>query len=201
MVIYDGPLDNELEGIGKKFNITKTDLQEIKSEAILIILKINKLEALGQNLADKTSLDKQNLQIITREIIDKVISPIEIELTTSKHPDKDVILDEIENPVPVKPIVQNPAGKNTILDAQHNLPEQAKKVLISSASVPSRGPILGTLKPNVVLPPTPSVSPAPQQNPVVAQPTQPQKPPQAPTPPAPPAQDKYTVDPYREPLE
>ena len=99
----------------------------------------------------------------------------------------------------------NPAGTNTILDAQHNLPEQEKKILISSAAVPSRGPLLGNFKavtpnPTPTQPVSPIIKPVTPINPI-SQSKQPEpytKPPQAPIPPAP---AKYTVDPYREPLE
>ncbi len=135
--------------------------------------------------------------------------------STPSHEEENInmndVLAEIENPTPTKPAVQNPIGKNVILDAQHNLPEQEKKVLIGSSAVPSRGPMLGNFKVQPIsrpiqpvsqsiqpiIPVTPPLQPTPQP---VQAPKAPQAP-SAPAPSVPKAPSKYTVDPYREPLE
>ena len=101
------------------------------------------------------------------------------------HPDKETIIDAIENPTPVKPIIVNPAGVNPILDGQHNLPEgetkiEKKPMTMSSSAVPSRGPMIGNFKSNFNSAPiAPIIKPA--QTPPASAPA------------------KYTTDPYREP--
>lgn len=181
MVIYDGPLDNELADITNQYQISETDLEKIKGEILLVIIGANKQEPLKQKILQSTPLDEQSVDKIYDEIIKRIILPLAAEHTTEEHPNKETILNGIENPVPAKPTFQNPAGKNVVLDAQHNLPGQEKKILISSTSVPSRGPMLGGFR-------SPPASPAAQSN------IQPIKPAQITNPP-------YSVDPYREPPE
>jgi hypothetical protein len=228
----------------------------IKSEVFLILIGIENYSDLEVNIQKNVvGIGSESIKNIANDIEKNIfyeIKPLLIEMEKAnnesedkvtseneKNLDKGSVLNEIENPVPTKPIVTNPAGKNIVLDAQHNLPAQEKKILISSAAVPSRGPILNNFKNSFAVPPkipavpmppkistltpvtvptiaipsvpkivaTPTIStvtPKPIAPPIqpIAQPVQTlkpiQTPPQAPTPPAP---TKYTVDPYREPLE
>ena len=214
-VVYRGPLDKDLEDIAAEFNISKEDLAQIKSEVMLVVVTAHKTEEIEQTILQIPTIDKQNVKKICDEIIQKIILPLEAERGIESHPDKGTIIDEIENPTPArpsfsKPFVSNPAGQNVVLDAQHNLPEQEKKVLISSAAVPSRGPLIGSVK--STFNPTPTVPPISQPKPAAPvqtypfsttpQPTQTPKivltQPKAPIPPAP---EKYSVDPYREAAE
>lgn len=167
MVIYDGPLDKELEDLANEYQISIIDIEKIKGEVLLVILGINKSDTLEQTLLQKISVDKQNLKKICDEIVQRIILPLANEQIAEIHPDKETILNEIENPAPVKPIIQNPAGKNPILDAQHNLPVGEPKKLISSAAVPSRGPMLSNVKTGFTATPiTPKPVPVEQPKPV-----------------------------------
>jgi hypothetical protein len=230
LAVLGEPFDNDLADLAEKYKISPADLEEMRGEILLVILEIKKFETLEQTFLQKTSVGISNLKNICNDIAQNIINPLEAEKISAKNQDKEKILNEIENPVPTKPIVQNPAGNNPVLDAQHNLPEQEKKILISSAAVPSRGPILGNIKPSFasipttipvaqVTPPapekpvTPTIQPVqplpsqpisqPQQTtpPEPAQPQQPSQPQKPSQAPVPPAPDKYKVDPYREPAE
>jgi hypothetical protein len=216
--------------------MTLEQIAFLKTEVFLILIGIENHSDLKTNIQKNVAgLSAENIAKITSDIEKDIFSEIkplleEIEKANNapeaaneENLNKNDVLNEIENPAPMKPIVSNPAGKNPILDAQHNLPEQEKKILISSAAVPSRGPLLNNIRTNFntvpaaptqptapnqvttkpVVPPTPPqpIAQPPQPNPKPEQstsPTQPTKPPQTNTPPAP---TKYTTDPYREPLE
>jgi hypothetical protein len=246
-------------------NLDEEQAIALKGEVFLIIIGIENYSDLRKNIRENViEIDPGKIDGIASSIEKNIffeIKPLldEMEKTNEEaekndgsenenNLNKDKVLNEIENPVPTKPRISNPAGVNIVLDAQHNLPEQEHKILISSTSVPSRGPILNNFKTNFTptptaptapkntpsippiqqapkptvspirpqpIPPklvTPQTSPKPISQPVQPQPvapkpitpstspqpTQPQKLPQTPIPPAP---KKYTVDPYREPIE
>jgi hypothetical protein len=184
MVIYDGPLDNELGDIANEYQISETDIEVMRGEILLVILDINKPETLEQTLIQKTAIDKQNMGKLCSEINERIILPLVAERNPENNQDRETVLNDIENPPPTKPIVLNPAGSNPILDAQHNLPEQEKKILISSAAVPSRGPMLGNFGTSfgtakATVPPI-TVRLAPSTTPIVARPAT------SPIPPTPP---------------
>lgn len=219
----------------------------LNSEVFLILIGMEKYSDLKNNIqqnvagigaeAIKTTADEIEKKIFS-EIkpmlveIDEAYNELEEEGGDDENLSKDNVLNEIENPTPTKPIVSNPAGKNVVLDAQHNLPEVEKKILISSAAVPSRGPILNnfktsfattqpvapiapvvptaqvtpsapTLPPMPVTPPIPTIPVTPPAQPIVQPAPEVKTVPIQPVPqtPPPPAPKKYTVDPYREPLE
>jgi hypothetical protein len=239
-----------LEKIKVDYKFSRDQINILGQELTAVLVGATKTANFINNITERLNIAEDVTRKIVDEIDKKLFSKIRaslekvqseeiktevtIPVTPTSKPeeviDKNDVLAEIENPVPTKPIVSNPARKNVILDAQHNLPEQEKKILISSAAVPSRGPIMNNFKnsfgatstvpvaptiptpipvtptmpaiPKIStsIPSTPTIPAAPKP---IAQPTQPQpiqspKPPQAPIPPAP---SKYTVDPYREPLE
>ncbi|HAO64361.1 TPA: hypothetical protein DCQ44_00060 [Candidatus Taylorbacteria bacterium] len=174
----------------------------LETEVVLVLVGI-------ENCSDLTANIQKNVVGISSEISKTISDEIEknifveikallddleainnsSEKESAETLNKDGVLNDIENPIPTKPIIQpkiNPAGTNPILDAQHNLPEGEKKILISSAAVPSRGPILNNVNMGFV---------NTQKNSPVVPPVQHQAPTQMPP------QEKYTVDPYREPAE
>lgn len=192
-------------------HITSTNLGQ---EIVRILVGFTKLTALQDKLMS-FGLPENTVKKISSEVEEKIFSKVKdslekvqssmtSETVTETHPDKDTILKDIENPAPVTPVISNPAGKNPILDAQHNLPVGEPKKLISSAAVPSRGPILNSVNTSFAVPKaTPTTTIPEESKPLITpitttQPIVPQKPPQEPIPPAP---SKYSVDPYREPIE
>jgi len=214
---------NKLSLISQVYKINDDQASSLKAEVFLVLVSM-------ENYSDlKTNIEK-NIPSIPHDTVLKIVDDIESQIFAGIKPllieiekayneaeqeergilSKEDILGGIENPAPAKPTVTNPAGKNPVLDAQHNLPEGEKKVLISSAAVPSRGPMLGNFKTVSGMSPA-QTTPAPQIiPPIQPKPTtptpfvQPQispRSPQVPIPPLPKAPDKYTTDPYREPAE
>lgn len=197
-ILYSFDIIDLEEKISKENRLNEDQANKLRKGIICILVGIDRKDKFVDKLTT-FNIPQDIAKRIENEVEEKIFSKVKDSLekvqstatfTTppEDHPNKEKILSDIENPVPTKPIVQNPAGKNPILDAQHNLPEQEKKILIPSAAVPSRGPILNNFK----------IPPIPKPAQPVPQPIQPQKPPQAPIPPA---TTKYTTDPYREPLE
>ena len=236
---------DQLEAIGESNKLSNEQTSKLGEVFTSVLIGITPIKDFSSKLIAYLSITVDAANKIASEIDQQFFSKVRISLEKAQsktmletHESKDTILHDIENPAPVKPIVSNPAGKNPILDAQHNLPEQARKTLISSAAVPSRGPILNSLntglgaiqaKPTTpsipAIPPSPMVpkpitpevlitqpisKPMPPQPtvptvpvaPVIPQtPPQPIQPPKPAETPVPPAPNKYTTDPYREPLE
>jgi hypothetical protein len=210
--------------------LTDEQSSSLRTEVLLILVGIENVSDLKINIQKNVAgINSANLGNIVGDIEKNIFSeikPLLEEMETKNNEagegelSKNNVLAGIESPIPTKPIITNPAGKNPILDAQHNLPEQEKKILISSAAVPSRGPMLGNFKtasivqptkpqpvapmttPKPISPPIPtqtqSISLPTQQPAQTVQPVQPPKPPQTPVPPSP---SKYSVDPYREPTD
>lgn len=241
-ILYSFDVVDLVEKISTENSLTETASVRLGKEITLTLVGItkkteflNKIISFGinQNIAKKIESEvEEKIFNKVKESLNKLqniqinIGPEAPKIEVAEQPmvteSKDEVLKGIENPTPTKPIVQapvkqNPIGNNPILDAQHNLPAQEKKILISSSAVPSRGPILGNFKP--IFSPTTntpektpvapvSATPVAQVAPIAStpkpiQPTtsptiQPQKPAQTPIPPAP---QKYSVDPYREPTE
>lgn len=228
--------------------LSEEQAYDLKTEVMLVLIGIENYVDLGANIQKNIRGASYDTTVsIVRNINTEIFSEVksilvEIEKANKeaveiadKSLSKEEVLNDIENPVPAKPAfskppIVNPAGKNPILDAQHNLPEGEKRPLISSAAVPSRGPMLSNFKNNFnaqpIIPKTVTQTPpATQPKPIVtpkpltlptqtqtypfSQPQQSQrpKPSQATQPqklsqtPIPPAPEKYTVDPYREPAE
>lgn len=194
----------KLSLIAQMNKMTDEQSSELNTEVLLVLVGIENHSDFKTNIQKNVAgIGYENIGDIVKDIENGIFSevrPLLDEIETANNAaggddeedlNKDSVLHGIENPVPTKPFVQNPAGKNPILDAQHNLPEQERKILISSAAVPSRGPMLNNFKTGFgVAPASPTAAPA-----AVRLFSQPQQPPQMPKPSAP---DKYTIDPYRE---
>jgi len=153
----------KLSDVAQINKINEEQAFALKAEVFLILIGVENYSDLRENIKKNIiGIGSESIENIANDIEKNIFSEIkpslvEIEKANKevgeentndieKNLSKDNVLKEIENPVPTKPIVSNPAGKNVVLDAQHNLPEQEKKILISSAAVPSRGPILGSVK-------------------------------------------------------
>ncbi len=200
---------------------------------MLILIGMQRHSDLAENIKKNVlGISNENTERIANDIENNIFLEIKPQLEemqknitdltqeTDETLSKEKVLNDIENPVETKPIVPikvNPAGQNPILDAQHNLPEGEKKVMISSAAVPSRGPMLNNFKSNFGTNAIPSVAPVIPATPV--KPVVPVTPVNLVTPVtppstnsgpiirtssnryAPPAPKKYGTDPYREPAE
>ena len=162
----------KLSSIIQSYKILEPQASAIKTEVFLILIGIENYSDLKTNIQKNVAgIGYENMMnmvsVIERNIFSE-IKPLleEIEKTNNeaqesedKNLSKDEVLNDIENPVPAKPTVQNPAGKNVVLDAQHNLPEQEKKILIPSTAVPSRGPMLGNFRNQPIKPTQTTKSP------------------------------------------
>jgi len=169
--------------------LTEEQAAVLKTEIFLILIGIENQSDLKENIQKNVlGISVESAGGIADDIEKNIFSEIkpfldEIEKANNQadkietpeiHPNKETILNDIENPTPVKPIIQNPAGKNPILDAQHNLPVGETRKLISSAAVPSRGPILSHFKTSFGTEPVAQVAPVapiapitPVANPVI----------------------------------
>jgi hypothetical protein len=211
---------DQLGTIGKKYNLTGEQINKLGQVFTSVLIGITPLKKFSDKIFAFLSIPNDSARKIADEIDGQLFSKVRISLeklqstaasaqqtatptlektkTPEIQPDKEKVLPKTENSAPAKPAIQNPAGKNPVLDAQRNLPEQEKKILIPKVAVPSRGPLLGNIETSFAEPP--KMTPVPTQST-----SQPSKPPQAPQPPVvpqtPKAPAKYTVDPYREPLE
>lgn len=144
----------KIESVSQVNDLTEEQLSDIKLEILLVLVGIENYTDLKVNIQKNIpNLEhSKTIKIVSyiEENIFLEVKPILVELekrNSVSSIDKSSILHEIENPIPTKPIVPNPIGNNVVLDAQHNLPEQEKKILISSGAVPSKGPMLGNVKP------------------------------------------------------
>lgn len=197
-LIYSFDIDDLEEKITMENKLTKEQANKLREGAISVLIGITKISDFPKQLT-ASGIPQDMTKKITNEVEEKIfnkvrasLEKVQSDMTSSgannapesfmeESLNRENLLSDIENPVPTKPIVLNPAGNNPILDAQHNLPEQEKKILISSAAVPSRGPMLGNFKIQPVSQPPQTI--------------------QSPQPPITQAPSKYVVDPYRESAE
>lgn len=188
--VLDNTWSEKLKLIGQTNRLTDQQSTALKGEVFLVLAGIENYSDFTMNLRKNVvgvgyetilnttnDIEKMIFSAVKSELIETEKINNEFEGKVGEDLSRDKVLNDIENPVPAKPTVQNPAGKNVVLDAQHNLPEQEKKILIPSTAVPSRGPMLGNFR-----------------NPPTTPTAQPIKPAQT-------TKSPYPVDPYREPLE
>ena len=184
----DGLWPQELSLTAVNNDLTEDQENALKAEVFLTIIGLTNYSDFKTNVqknlpgvstetvaAVVVEIDKEIFSEIKSDLL-KLNAEIANEKVTEKKEEtlsKESVLNEIENPTPARPSFSKP---NIVLDAQHNLPAQENKVLLSSAAVMSRGPMIGNVK-----------------NGFGAQPN--------PIKPIAPAPEKYTVDPYRESTE
>ncbi len=176
--IYNESFHNQINKIADKYKVSDIDADKLEGEALLVVINATKPEEFEAMISKRTAIDKQKTKNVSDEVMQTVVLPLLKQTRPENSSDKESILNDIENPTPVKPIIVNPAGINPLLDGQNNLPEGERKMPISSAAVLSRGPLVGNVKGTPL---------APVQGPII-------KPAQ--TAPAP---KNYSSDPYREP--
>lgn len=197
----------------------------LEAEVFLILMGIERYSDFRANIKENVAgVNIESVNNIADYIEKNIFSEIKLILVEmekasnetktveeNENLSKESVLHGIENPTPAKPIATSPVWKNPVLDAQHNLPEGEKKILISSAAVPSRGPILGNVGTGFVKTPIAPAKPYIPTAPVIPKPIPPkpsqppvqlisqvQKPPLTPPQPIQPAPTKYKIDPYRE---